>query len=327
MTSINLLEGKPIATELEEKETELVSSAQVAVPTEVETQERSAGTFPPSRPEEEPTYHKKSLWSLFLIIGGVIIMAAVIYYLIAGRIPSQIAQKTSAPSEVTKKEEPAPEVAEVESPAPMVVAALKSQRACSLAGSHLLTQIFGALSEANMGLSFFSYNKGAVSVELLTTSDALLSTFNLNLRKKNPQVQLKVLARSDFQLPDRTVRKILLTGTFPPGDVGKVTGKNFELEQLNSEMKDLAEQQDLLLKELSVSPTVAVEGGQLVPLSLKVYGRSDNVFHFVGKMLGDYKNIGFSRMVVAVKQLQELGDEYITAVFDIDLFTVTSGGA
>ena len=321
MAKINLLEGKSIVVEPEEEQTELISSEQVAPPQDMQMQEPGQEQTEEPSMEHQPSYYKKPLWPFFAILGGVIVVGSIIYYLLTTQKPTKVSPKVPAPEEITKTEEPAPEVAEKEPTVMTVAEALKFQRAYSVAGARLLTQLFDALSDENMALSFFVYDKGTVSLELLVSSDNLLSTFNLNLRKKNPQLQFRVLDKSDFKLPDRTVRRVLLTGTFPAEGVGKTTGKDLELAQLKSEITKLVETQGLLVKELSISPAVAVTGGYLVPLSLKVYGRRDNVFHLVQNMLDNYRNMGFSRLVSAVKQLRELDDEYITMVFDIDLFT------
>ena len=321
MAKINLLEGKSIVVEPEEEQTELISSEQVAPPQDMQMQEPGQEQTEELSMEHQPSYYKKPLWPFFAILGGVIVVGSIIYYLLTTQKPTKVSPKVPAPEEITKAEEPAPEVTEKEPTVMTVAEALKFQRAYSVAGARLLTQLFDALSDENMALSFFVYDKGTVSLELLVSSDNLLSTFNLNLRKKNPQLQFRVLDKSDFKLPDRTVRRVLLTGTFPAEGVGKTTGKDLELAQLKSEITKLVETQGLLVKELSISPAVAVTGGYLVPLSLKVYGRRDNVFHLVQNMLDNYRNMGFSRLVSAVKQLRELDDEYITMVFDIDLFT------
>jgi len=322
MAKINLLEGKSIVVEPEEEQTELISSEQVAPPQDMQMQEPGQEQTEEPSMEHQPSYYKKPLWPFFAILGGVIVVGSIIYYLLTTQKPTKVSPgKVPAPEEITKPEEPAPEVTEKEPTVMTVAEALKVQRAYSVAGARLLTQLFDALSDENMALSFFVYDKGTVSLELLVSSDNLLSTFNLNLRRKNPQLQFRVLDKSDFKLPNRTVRRVLLTGTFPAEGVGKTTGKDLELAQLKSEITKLVETQGLLVKELSISPAVAVTGGYLVPLSLKVYGRRDNVFHLVQNMLDNYRNMGFSRLVSAVKQLRELDDEYITMVFDIDLFT------
>jgi len=321
MAKINLLEGKSIVVEPEEEQTELISSEQVAPPQDMQMQEPGQEQTEELSMEHQPSYYKKPLWPFFAILGGVIVVGSIIYYLLTTQKPTKVSPKVPAPEEITKPEEPAPEVTEKEPTVMTVAEALKVQRAYSVAGARLLTQLFDALSDENMALSFFVYDKGTVSLELLVSSDNLLSTFNLNLRRKNPQLQFRVLDKSDFKLPNRTVRRVLLTGTFPAEGVGKTTGKDLELAQLKSEITKLVETQGLLVKELSISPAVAVTGGYLVPLSLKVYGRRDNVFHLVQNMLDNYRNMGFSRLVSAVKQLRELDDEYITMVFDIDLFT------
>jgi len=321
MAKINLLEGKSIVVEPEEEQTELISSEQVAPPQDMQMQEPGQEQTEELSMEHQPSYYKKPLWPFFAILGGVIVVGSIIYYLLTTQKPTKVSPKVPAPEEITKPEEPAPEVTEKEPTVMTVAEALKVQRAYSVAGARLLTQLFDALSDENMALSFFVYDKGTVSLELLVSSDNLLSTFNLNLRRKNPQLQFRVLDKSDFKLPNRTVRRVLLTGTFPAEGVGKTTGRDLELAQLKSEITKLVETQGLLVKELSISPAVAVTGGYLVPLSLKVYGRRDNVFHLVQNMLDNYRNMGFSRLVSAVKQLRELDDEYITMVFDIDLFT------
>ena len=321
MAKINLLEGKSIVVEPEEEQTELISSEQVAPPQDMQMQEPGQEQTEEPSMEHQPSYYKKPLWPFFAILGGVIVVGSIIYYLLTTQKPTKVSPKVPAPEEITKPEEPAPEVTEKEPTVMTVAEALKVQRAYSVAGARLLTQLFDALSDENMALSFFVYDKGTVSLELLVSSDNLLSTFNLNLRRKNPQLQFRVLDKSDFKLPNRTVRRVLLTGTFPAEGVGKTTGRDLELAQLKSEITKLVETQGLLVKELSISPAVAVTGGYLVPLSLKVYGRRDNVFHLVQNMLDNYRNMGFSRLVSAVKQLRELDDEYITMVFDIDLFT------